>query len=82
MRLRQVPNLKKALTALVTLCHAKMAGCLDLLAWPKAAYLYSIVRQVLANNFGASLLRPLRTAQYPGRETLEMLRTELIAEEA
>ena len=56
---------------MVTLCRAKMAGCSDraghLMACSKAAYLYSIIHQVLASNFGISLLRSLRAALYPGR---------------
>ena len=50
----------KALTAVDTLCLAKMAGCSDryghLMACLKAAYLYSTIQQILANNFGTSLL--------------------------
>ena len=55
-------------------CHI-LAGCSDrsghLMACSKAAYLYSIIQQVLANNFGISgisLLHSLRAALYPGRE--------------
>ena len=44
------------MTAAVTLCLAKMAGCSDRYGHPmaclKAACLYSIIHQVLANNFG------------------------------
>ena len=37
------------------------------MACSRAACLSLIVRQVLANNFGTSLLGPLRAALYPGR---------------
>ena len=72
LRWRRVPtDPSNALTAVVTLCRAKMAGCFDrcghLMACPKTAYLYSIIQQVLASNFGISLLRLLQAALYPGR---------------
>ena len=44
------------------------------MACSKAAYLDSI-QQVLANNFGISLLRSLRTAVFTGRETLDKPRS-------
>ena len=72
IRLGQVPtNLQLALTAMVTLPRAKTAGCSDrlghLMACSKAAYLYSIIQQVLANNFGVSLLRSLRACSVSGQ---------------
>ena len=73
-RSRQVPmNLEQALVAATTLRRARRLPTADrcghLMACPKAAYLYSIIQQVLANNFGLSLLRPLRTTLVPGAGT-------------
>ena len=66
-------NLQLALAAMVTVCRANMAGCSDrsghLMACSKAAYLYSIIQQVLVNDFGLSLLCPLRTTLVPGAGT-------------
>ena len=62
LRVGQVPmNLENALTALVTLCHAKMAGDLRPLWSPKGIpkrrpAWNSMIHQVLANNFGINLL--------------------------
>ena len=62
-RSRQAPmNLKVALTALVTLCHAKMAGDLRPLWSPKGMPKWRpawnlIICQILANDFGLGHLR-------------------------
>ena len=52
-----------------------MAGSFDryghLMACPKAACSDSRIRQVLANNFGVSLLRPLWSADLPSPKQAE-----------
>ena len=76
VRSRQIPmNLENALNALVTLCHAKMAGDLRPLWSPKGITKWrpawnSIIQQVLANDFGLSPLCPLRTTLVPGAGTM------------
>ena len=80
LRWRRVPiNPKHALTALVTLCHAKMAGDLRPLWSPKGMPKWqpawsSIIQQLLANNFGLSHLRSLRAALYFNGSTGATLR--------
>ena len=64
-------NLEIALTALVTLCRAKMAGCFGRCGHLKAcakmaARLECNNHQLLANSFGISLLLSARSTS-PGR---------------
>ena len=67
----QVPtNLKNTLTAVVTLCPAKVAGCFDRCGHERREPTWnSIIRQVLAKNFGISLLRSLQATLVPGAGT-------------
>ena len=72
LRWRQVPmNLEQALVAATTWWRARRLPTADrcghLMACPKAAYSNSIIRQILARDFGLSLLCSLRAALYPGR---------------
>ena len=52
--------------------RAKRPSCSDhLMACPKAACLYSIIQQPLANDFGLSILRTLGKCVSKARETMD-----------
>ena len=72
LRLQQTPMaFERTSAAAATLRCAKLAGSFDLhghiLTCSKAACSNAVLRQVLANNFGVSLLRSPRAVLFPGR---------------